>query len=87
MASALVAFSQSFFAFGKGRGVGGEGGDRRGSVGAAVHSAGCTCSQISSHSGTWGPSMLGLMLPRRVASSFCVGEVLHSPSIDLRTDA
>ena len=60
-------------------------------VGVAVHSACCTCSQISSCSGTWGSSILHLisclMSPGRVASSSGVGEILWSPSMGLRMEA
>ena len=63
----------------------------REALGVAVHSAGCTCPEISSCSGTWDGSMSGLMsglmLPRRVSSSSGVGEVLCSPSIGLRSEA
>ena len=57
----------------------------------AVHSAGCTCSWISSCSGTQGGSILHLishlMMPKRVASSSGVGEFLCSPPMGLRREA
>ena len=82
--SALVALSRDFFTFWEGRWPGQEGGDGREDVGAAVCSAGCTCSHTSSGSGTWGGSIMSCsMSPRRVASSSGVGEVLHSPPMGL----
>ena len=57
-----------------------EGGDERQAIGVAVCSAGCACSQTSSHSGTWDSSISclrsGLMLPRRAASSSGVRKFL-----------
>ena len=94
IASALGNLLLDFFAFGEGRGLGGEGGDGGEAVGEMVVFAGCAYSWISSSSGTWDTSMSGLtsdwisglILPRRAASCSGIGEDLCSPSTDHRSE-